>query len=378
MNGILEDVSKLERLQQCGQSYWLDNLTRDMIDSGELAERVDRQGLRGVTSNPQTFAKSVQSTEAYDADIARLARDGESVAEIYETLMVDDVRRGCDVLRPVYDDTGGSDGFVSIEVDPRLARQAEATLDAARRLWDRVDRPNAMIKIPGTSECLDAIEQCLLEGININITLLFSNRRYRQVVARYLRAMHRRLGNGDPCDRVASVASFFLSRIDILVDELLEQRVLPSCEEHIGSSLLGKAAIAQARLAYRSYQEAFSGCGWEKLGDRGVRTQRPLWASTSVKDPKYADTMYVENLVAADTVNTMPEKTIEAFADHGSARRNAIEHCDEDPQFIWDAIEDLGIDIDYVSRRLEDEGIQKFIDPFNEGMEAIERLANAS
>lgn len=190
--------------------------------------------------------------------------------------------------------------------------------------------------------------------------------------------MHRRLGDGRRCDRIASVASFFLSRIDILVDELLEQRVLPSCEEHIGSSLLGKAAVAQARLAYRSYQEAFGGRGWEQLRDRGVRAQRPLWASTSVKDPKYADTMYVENLVAEDTVNTMPEKTIEAFAAHGSVRRNAIEQCDEDPQFIWDALENLGIDIDYVSRRLEDEGIQKFIDPFNEGMEAIERQANAS
>src|SRR5690606_18387775 len=219
-----------------------------------------------------------------------------------------------------------------------------------------VDRPNVMIKIPGTRECLDAIEQCLLEGVNVNITLLFSNRRYRQVAARYLRAMHRRLGEGKACEEVASVASFFLSRIDTLVDELLEQRALPSCEEHIATSLLGKAAIAQARLAYRSYQEAFSGRGWEQLSERGVRPQRPLWASTSVKDPKYADTMYVEQLVAEGTVNTMPEKTIEAFADHGSARPNAIEHCDEDQEFIWDALEELGIDVDYVARRLDDEG----------------------
>lgn len=371
MSASVTNFMRLAELLQCGQSYWLDNLTREMIETGELERRVANEGLRGVTSNPKTFADSVQSGHRYDADIARLAKAGESDLTIYETLMIDDVRAGCDILRPVYDESQGEDGFVSIEVDPRLARQTEATLDDARRLWRQVDRPNVMIKIPGTFEGLPAIENALAEGININITLLFSNSRYRQVVARYLKALDRRLQAGLSMDSVASVASFFLSRIDVLVDQLLEHRVLPGCEEHLASALKGKAAIAQARLAYRSFQEAFREPQWTHFSRKGAKVQRPLWASTGVKSADYADTMYVDSLIAENTVNTMPEKTIEAFADHGRARRDAIHEAEDDSDRVCDQLKALGIDLDDVARRLEDEGIQKFIEPFMEGMQAV-------
>lgn len=375
MTAVLENPSRMKKLLDCGQSYWLDNLTREMIESGELERRVAEEGLRGVTSNPKTFADSVNSGTLYDEDIARMARDGDSDLVIYETLMIDDVRRGCDILKPVFESSEGRDGFVSIEVDPRLARQTEATLDSARMLWKRVDRPNVMVKIPGTREGLPAIEEALFEGINVNITLLFSHARYRRVVARYLQALDRRRRAGKPISRVASVASFFLSRIDVLVDELLEHRLLPDCSEHIAKTLQGKAAIAQARLAYGSFREAFSGPQWALLEREGAHVQRPLWASTSVKQPQYPDTMYVDALIADSTINTMPENTIQAFADHGVVKRNAIDASEGDPALVADQLKSVGIDMTHVAQRLEDEGIQKFIDPFVGGLAAIAKQA---
>lgn len=375
MSTQLQESERLHRLSEFGQSYWLDNLTREMIDSGELERRVAEEGLRGVTSNPKTFAVSVQAGEDYDRDIENLAREGKSDQEIYEQLMIDDVARGCDVLKPVFDKTGGRDGFVSIEVDPRLARQTEATLDAARSLWKRVGKKNVMVKIPGTPEGLAAIEEALFEGINVNITLLFSNERYRQVAAHYLRALRRRNERGDSVEGIASVASFFLSRIDVLVDELLEHRGSPIAKDALANRLRGKAAIAQAKLAYGSFKEAFLDQAGSELEARGAAVQRPLWASTSVKTEGVPDTLYVDSLIADQTVNTMPEKTIEAFADHGNLKRDAIEAVDMDPREILNGLESLGISLDYVAQRLEDEGIQKFIDPFEEGFAAVAKQA---
>ncbi|MDQ8205047.1 transaldolase [Pelagicoccus sp. SDUM812003] len=377
MSAVAEKESKLRELRDYGQSYWLDNLTREMIETGELERRVNEEGLLGITSNPKTFADSVKSGDRYDQDIERLATSGKSDVEIYESLMIEDVRNGCDALMPVYEETRGGDGFVSIEVDPRLARQSEATLAAACSLWERVDRPNVMIKIPGTEEGLDAIEEALFRGINVNITLLFSNERYRRVVARYLWAMERRLKHGLPVDGIASVASFFLSRIDSLVDELLEQRALPACHdhEHMAKALKGHSAIAQACLAYRSFREAFSGRAWEAMEERGAQIQRPLWASTSVKSDDYPDTLYVDSLIARDTVNTMPEKTIDAFTDHGALEADSIRKPSEQADLIMEQLEAMGVDMAYVAQRLEDEGIQKFIQPFEDGLAAVSKQA---
>ncbi|MGJ3243750.1 MAG: transaldolase [Opitutales bacterium] len=367
-------ISPLTQLIDVGQSYWLDDLSREMLNSGALERRVKEAGLRGVTSNPKTFADSVQSGDLYDRDIRRLREAGHSDPAIYEHLMVDDVRRGCDVLRPVYDATAGQDGFVSIEVDPRLARDTDHTLKAARHLWQTVDRPNVMIKIPGTPEGLPAIETALEEGININITLLFSLGRYKQVTAAYLRAMDRRRTEGKPLGSVASVASFFLSRIDVLVDELLNHRDSPASHQSLPAKLQGRTALMAARQVYHAFEETFSGPQWEALAKEGARPQRPLWASTGTKNPNLPDTVYVDNLIARQTVNTMPEKTIEAFADHGTLKADAIRHLDGDPDEHFRQLQRVGIDPDYVALRLEDEGIQKFIEPFREGMASISEV----
>ncbi len=370
------DVSRLRELLSRGQSYWMDNLTREMIETGELAHRVTEEGLRGITSNPKTFADSIQLGERYDADVASLAQQGATDEAIYEALMIDDAQRACDVLRPVFEESSGSDGFVSIEVDPRLARQTEATLDAARMLWRRVDRPNVMVKIPGTEQGLPAIEEALFEGIDVNITLLFSSARYRRVVARYLKALDRRRKEGLPIDGIASVASFFLSRIDALVDELLEHRQLPDCPEHTAGMVKGKAALSEAALAYLSFREAFRQPQWNLLRSEGAMAQRPLWASTSVKSDAYPDTLYVDALVAEGTVTTMPEATIEAFADHGRLDSAILAGDRSYPTRVAEQLRALDIDMAQVAQRLEDEGIQKFIEPFADGLKAVSKIAD--
>ncbi len=366
-------MKNTEKLIDCGQSYWLDNLSREMINSGSLQRRIEEERLRGITSNPKTFADSMQNSHAYAADIQRLDREGKSTEAIYEALMVDDVRRACDLLKLVYEASDGSDGFVSIEVDPRLARHTEATVKAAQRLWDAVDRPNCMIKIPGTEEGIPAIETVLTKGINVNITLLFSLERYKQVIAAFQRAMEKRKATHQNLQHVASVASFFLSRIDVLVDELLEHRATPATEKCFARELQGKMAIAYAKLIYREFEAFFQHPEWNKLHMEGAAPQRPLWASTSTKNPNYSDTLYVDNLIARQTVNTMPAKTIEAFDEKGTLHPNAIyENMDEADQTIQQ-IKDLGIDLKYVNQRLEDEGIQKFITPFEKGLQQVEK-----
>jgi len=371
-------MNALNQLIEHGQSYWLDDLTRSMLDNGELERRVKEEGLRGITSNPKTFSDSLLENEAYRTDIRRMASEGFDDEGIHEAMMVDDVTHACDVLRPVYDESDGIDGFVSIEVDPRLARQTEPTIQAARRIFAAVDRPNCFIKIPGTEEGLPAIETCLADGINVNITLLFCLGRYKQVVAAYQRALDARRKSGQPPGEVASVASFFLSRIDVLVDELLSHRISPRSDESNLSRLRGQTAVAMARQVYAEFGKSFDGSAWNSLAADGARVQRPLWASTSTKTPDLPDTYYVDSLVAADTVNTLPAKTIDAFRDHGTAKADAIRALAGTPEALLNDLAAAGIELGYVSQRLEDEGIQKFIDPYEEAIAHIRKVRSES
>jgi transaldolase/glucose-6-phosphate isomerase len=367
MNPLLE-------LHEHGQSYWLDNLTRDMIRNGELARQVEEQGLRGITSNPAIFDKAMSRGDAYDAQIEALAREGLAVDAIFEGLAVTDIRAACDILQPVFEDSQGADGFVSLEVSPYLVHDSDATMAEARRLFQAVDRPNVFIKIPGSPAGVPAIEQMLYEGVNVNITLLFSLSAYAAVAEAYLRALQRRADDGRDLRSVASVASFFLSRIDVLTDELLGQRIrIPavSGEGPAPEHLLGRAAIASARLAYQTYKRLFSGRRWTALKEQGARVQRLLWASTSTKNPLYEDVRYVEPLIGPDTVNTMPDRTIQAFADHGVVRPT-IEQDMEDAERVMAGITDAGIDFDCLTRQLLDEGMQKFVDPYNDLMTTLQ------
>jgi transaldolase len=367
-------MNPLLQLRTCGQSYWLDNLRRDMITSGELAKRVTEQDLRGITSNPATFHKAIMGNREYEAQIRQLVNAGSEVPEIYEQLAVTDVQQACDILRPVYDASEGVDGFVSLEVSPYLAHDTVGTMQEAQRLFNAVDRPNVFIKIPGTAAGVPAIEEMLYEGIPINITLLFAIDHYEAVAQAYIRAMERRLAEGQPVNNVVSVASFFLSRIDVLVDQLLGHRTRPSrSSESVPQpeQLLGKVAIASAKLAYQRFKCLFGSERWHALAAQGARVQRPLWASTSTKNPRYPDTMYVEPLLAPHTVNTMPAETIAAFADHGRVVANTIETDLEEAHCVLRDLERLGIDLACVTWRLENEGVQKFIEPYDALMQAL-------
>jgi transketolase len=349
-----------------GQSCWMDDLIRGMIRSGELARRVADEGVRGITSNPSIFAKAVTQSADYDEDIARAAEAGRSPVGIYEELIIADVRDACDILRPVYDDTACKDGFVSLEVSPHLAYDTDASIEEARRLWRLVDRPNLFIKIPGTPAGVVAIEQLLFEGININITLLFSIARYEAVAEAYLRALERRLEAGRSIQHIASVASFFLSRIDVLVDRLLRHRIVPdrSPPDPDPRELLGRVAIANAKLAYQAFKHILESNRWIALAEKGARVQRMLWASTSTKEPSYPDLLYVEPLIGPMTINTMPRKTIAAFRDHGTVQ-DTIEHGLPGARHIMADLERVGVRFDLVAAQLENEAIQKFIDPYD-------------
>lgn len=358
-------MNVLHELLNHGQSYWLDNLTRGMLQSGDLRRRVEEDGLRGVTSNPAIFHKAITGSTDYDTQISDLKGGGDPVESVYEALVIRDIRDACDVLRPVHDQSRGVDGYVSLEVSPRLAHDTRATLDEARRLAKAVDRPNLMIKVPGTLAGLPAVEELLFEGISVNVTLLFSVRRYEQVVQAYLRALERRHDAGRPLDAVASVASFFLSRIDTLVDELLRHRITTGTPVRPDPrGLLGSAALASAKLAYQSYRGLFDDARWQALAGDGARVQRLLWASTSTKDPDYPELMYVEPLIGPDTVNTLPDATVTAFAERGHAGHTVELDVARSRRVVADLYE-LGIDLDQVSQRLEDEGVQKFIEPYN-------------
>jgi transaldolase/glucose-6-phosphate isomerase len=367
-------MNPLLQLITCGQSYWLDNLTRDMIRSGELHQCVTEQGLRGITSNPATFHQAIVGSSAYDDQIRQLVDEGRDLAAIYEGLTVTDVQAACGILRPVYHDSDGVDGFVSLEVSPYLAHNTLGTVQEARCLWAAVDRPNVMIKIPGTPAGIPAIEEVLYEGMNVNITLLFATQDYEAVALTYIRALEQRLAAGQPIRNVASVASFFLSRIDVLVDQLFGHRIqpdLPGSTAPRPEQLFGKVAIANAKVAYQLFQRLFGGTRWQALAAQGARWQRPLWASTSTKDPLYHDTHYVEPLIAPHTVNTMPAETIAAFADHGCVVANALEADMAEAHRILADLEHLGIDLGGVTWQLQNEGVQKFIEPFGALMQAL-------
>ena len=363
-------MKPLLRLIECGHSYWLDNLTRGMIKSGDLERRVREEGLRGVTSNPAIFHKAIAGSEDYDPQIKGLVAAGKDVAEIYERLVVTDVRDACDVLRPVYDASEGVDGFVSLEVSPHLAHETEGTMLEARRLFQAVRRPNLLIKIPGAPEGIPAIEEMLYEGININITLLFAIERYEAVAGAYLRALERRLAQGKGVNRLASVASFFLSRIDVLTDQLLGDLIKAKPEPE-AERLLGRFAIANAKLAYQSFKSMVAGDRWRRLVGKGARVQRLLWASTSTKNPRYSDVYYVEPLIGVDTVNTMPNETIAAFADHGKVVKDAVEAGIEEARRVPADLRAVSVDPDRVTEQLLREGVQKFIEPFDKLMEAL-------
>jgi transaldolase len=369
-------MNPLLQLIEHGQSYWIDNLSRHMITSGDLKKRVTEQGLRGITSNPSIFDKAITKSNDYDAQIKELIRSGKkNVKEIYDALTIKDIQDACDILRPVFDESDGLDGFVSLEVSPYLARHTNETMAEARRLFKAVNRPNCLIKIPGTGEGVPAIEQMLYEGININITLLFSIQSYETVARAYIKALERRLNEKKDITKVSSVASFFISRIDVLVDELLHHRIIPEGgpdKYKKARDLLGSAAIASGKIAYQSFKKIFSGPQWEKLEKAGARVQRPLWASTSTKNPNYNDVMYVEPFIGPSTVNTMPEQTIAAFADHGKIVPNSVENDLDSAGKNFGQLAELGIDIDYVTQRLEDEGIQKFIEPYNALLKNLE------
>jgi transaldolase len=357
----------LGQLSAAGVSIWLDDISRDRLNTGNLAELVRDWHVRGVTSNPTIFAHAVGQGHAYDGQVADLATREVSLEEAARAIATYDIRWGCDVLRPVYDATDGVDGRVSIEVDPRIAKDTAKTIAEARALWWMVDRPNLFIKIPATVEGLPAITAALAEGISVNVTLIFSLERYGQVIDAFMTGLERAAEAGHDLSSLASVASFFVSRVDSEVDARLDKIGTPEVK-----ALRGKAAIANARLAYELYEQRTATPRWQALREAGARTQRPLWASTSTKDPAYEDTMYVVELVAPDTVNTMPESTLRATADHAQLRGDTVHGTYEQSRQVFADLAALGIEYDDVVRVLEEEGVEKFAASWKEFLGTIE------
>ncbi len=367
-----EPENPLHRLPSFGQSVWLDYISRDVLNSGKLWHMIKRDGLRGLTSNPAIFEKAIAETHAYDRAIRTLAREDKTVSEIYDALTITDVQHAADILRLTHNQTESQDGFVSLEVSPHLAHDTEGTIAEARRLWEALYRPNIMIKIPATREGLPAIRQLISEGINVNVTLLFGLPRYRQVIEAFLAGLEDRAERGNDLYHVASVASFFLSRIDVLVDPMLEQKMRDGQPMSERARLLhGQIAIASAKAAYQIYQELFESERFHKLEVHGAHPQRLLWASTSTKNPDYSDVKYVEALIGPDTVNTMPPETLAAYRDHGDPAPRLTNDI-EQAQAMLNELQALGIDLQAVTQQLEDEGIEKFIKPFDQLMETLE------
>jgi transaldolase len=347
-------MTKLHELAELGQAIWLDYISRSLITSGELQELVD-QGLRGVTSNPSIFEKAIAGSADYDEDLNRLVRAGRSVAEIYEDLAMSDIRSAADILRPVYEKSKGADGFVSLEVNPALAHDTEATIAEARRLFASLERPNVMIKVPATPAGIPAVESLIGEGININVTLIFSLEQYEAVAAAYIAGLEKLALSGGDLGKVASVASFFISRVDTAVDKALEE---------IGNAgIQGKIAIGNAKIAYSRFRQIFSSERWQKLAAQTARVQRPLWASTSSKNPAYPNTLYVDNLIGSDTVNTLPPATLDDFLDHGTVAAT-VETDVDGARNRMAQLTELGIDLDAITSKVLDEGVAAFAKSF--------------
>jgi transaldolase len=372
-------TNPLLQLKEYGQSVWYDNIDRAQLVSGQFKRLLDEDGVVGVTANPTIFQKSVSHGDVYDEQMTQLIKEGKSTNEIYEALVIQDICTVADMLRPIYDTTYGQDGYVSLEVSPDLAHNTEATLSEVRRFWKLVNRPNLLIKIPGTPEGVPAIRQALTEGININITLIFSIETYRQVVDAYLSALEDRNAEGKDISHIASVASFFVSRVDTLVDKVLEDKIKAtsdSAEQQKLKALEGKAAIANARLVYQEFKQIFNTPRFETLKQNGAHLQRPLWASTSTKNPAYRDVLYAEELIGPNTVDTMPLETIENFRDHGRVSLT-IENNIPQAKAELAALEEVGIHYDQVTQQLQDEGVQKFADSFHELFKGIESKKQA-
>ena len=354
-------------LNELGQSVWLDNLSRKLINSGELKRFIDEDGLSGITSNPTIFQKAISGSTDYDASLQRMINQGvKDEKELFLGLAIEDVSNGADRLWPVYQSTNGIDGFVSIEVSPDLAYDTEATITEAKRLFSAIGKKNILIKVPATKQGLPAIEELTSDGVNVNVTLLFSVKRYEEVAEAYLRGLEKRTSKGQPINKIASVASFFVSRVDTLTDKLLQTRLSSAAsnpEKDKIASLFGKAAVANAKIAYKGYKSIFSGKRFLTLKEKGGHIQRILWGSTGTKNPKYSDIKYVEELIAPDSVNTLPETTIEAFRDHGQAKitiHDGLEEAEKLPR----ELRGVGVELDQVTEQLEKEGVKSFSDSF--------------
>ncbi len=352
----------LRKIAELGQSVWVDSISRDDIQNGEIQRLID-EGVLGVTSNPTIFQKAIANSELYDEQLSELLAETDDPREIFRHVAVRDIRDACDIFMPVYERTQHKDGCVSLEVAPELAFDTEGTTTRAKLLWEMVDRPNLLVKIPATKEGLPAIEECIASGLSINVTLIFSLERYRAVADAYIRGLRRFVDAGGDPSKVTSVASFFVSRVDTEADKRLDE---------IGrEDLKGKLAIANAKLAYAAFEEIFSGPEWESLDSEGANKQRPLWASTSTKNPDYPDTIYVDNLIGPDTVNTMPNETLAATMDHAEVRGATLKEGVEEARKLLEELKEAGIDYDDVTEVLEKEGVEKFIDSYEELLEGI-------
>ena len=369
----------LVKIHELGQSIWLDYLSRKITSSGELEKMITEGGIRGLTSNPAIFQKAISEADYYDEAIEELANQGLESKEIYERLAVKDIQDAADIFRPIYDTSGGEDGFVSLEVQPNLVYDAEGTIEEARRLWKAVSRPNVMIKVPGTKEGIPAIKQLLSEGISINVTLLFSVDLYEKVAEAYLEGLQQRADKGEPIREVVSVASFFLSRIDVMVDPMLEE-AMKNQPDHADKAkmALGQVAIANAKKAYQVFEKVFSSEKYQKLAQQGARKQRVLWASTGNKNPDYEELRYVYPLIGPDTVNTLPTETLELLQKEDEVPTQATIKDDYDKaDQVLSAIKELGIDIEKVTKDLEEEAVDKFEKPFDKLIDSIEEQRKA-
>ncbi len=359
------EPNKVKKIHDYGQSIWLDFIDRKIMDTGELQKLITEDGVRGVTSNPAIFEKAFSSSSDYDEDIAKLAKEGKSNDDIFYGVAVEDIKRAADLFMQVYEDkVKGADGYVSLEVSPRLALDTEGTTKQALELWKAVHKDNVMIKIPGTKQGLPAIQKCIGEGLNINVTLLFGLERYEEVTEAYISGLEERVKAGKEIEYVSSVASFFLSRIDVLVDPMLQEKGL--------ANLKGEVAIASAKKAYEIYKRVFSTDRFKKLEEKGAKPQRLLWASTGSKDPAFSDVKYVEALIGKDTVDTIPMDTLVAFRDHGNAE-NTLEEGLDTATATLEQIKTAGIDLAKITQQLEDEGIEKFNQPYDKLLAAIEK-----
>ncbi len=376
-------TNHLLEIKQFGQSIWMDNLTRDLLKSGELKDMVENKGICGITSNPAIFEKAIAGNVIYDADIEAGIKAKLPTYKIYESLVFDDIRNACDILRPVYDSSDKLDGYVSIEVPPTIAHDTAATIKEAKRYYAEIGRENVMIKIPGTSSGLPAVEEVIAEGINVNVTLLFSVESYIETFGAYIRGLEKRAAAGKDISNIASVASFFLSRIDSNIDGKIDAKLKGIDDASLSAKLTavkGKVAIANAKIAYQEYKKIISSDRWKALSAKGAKVQRLLWASTGTKDPSYSDVMYVDELVGPDTVNTLPPSTIEACADHCDVDNRVETKIDEAYQLIKSLKDpDINIDINQVMEELLVDGIEKFVKPFESLMSSLEdKVSNLS